>query len=56
LKLLPTGQKIQLGAAYAAAVRRPDRLYTEYWGDAGARRFWYDGKTITLFDPALGVR
>jgi hypothetical protein len=53
--LLPTGQKIQLAAAYDAAVRRPDRVYTEYWGDAGSRRFWYDGKTITLYDPTLGL-
>ena len=28
--LLPPGQKIQLAAAYDAAVRRPDRFYTEY--------------------------
>jgi hypothetical protein len=53
--LLPTGQKIQLAASYDVAVRRPDRVYTEYWGDAGGRRFWYDGKTITLYDPTLGV-
>src|SRR5262245_4473871 len=53
--LLPTGQKIELAAEYDAAVRRPDRVYTEYWGDAGGRRFWYDGKTITLYDPTLGV-
>jgi len=44
--LLATGQKIQLAAEYDAAVRRPDRVYTEYWGDTGGRRFWYDGKTI----------
>jgi hypothetical protein len=53
--LLPTGQKIQLAAEYDVAVRRPDRVYTEYWGDAGARRLWYDGKSLTLYDPALGV-
>jgi hypothetical protein len=51
--LLPTGQKIQLAASYDAAVRRPDRVYTEYWGDAGGRRFWYDGKSVTLYDPGL---
>jgi len=53
--LLPTGQKIQLAADYDVAVRRPDRVYTEYWGDAGGRRFWYDGKTVTLYDPTLAV-
>jgi hypothetical protein len=53
--LLPTGQKIELAAEYDAAVRRPDRVYTEYWGDAGSRRLWYDGQTVTLYDPVLGV-
>jgi hypothetical protein len=53
--LLPTGQKIQLAASYDVAVRRPDKFYTEYWGDAGSRRLWYDGETITLYDPSLRI-
>jgi hypothetical protein len=53
--LLPTGQKLQLAASYEAAVRRPDRMFTEYVGDVDARRFWYDGKTVTLYDPVLDV-
>ena len=53
--LLPTGQKIQLAADYDVAVRRPDRVYTEYWGDAGARRFWEAAKTVTLYDPDLNL-
>jgi len=53
--LLPSGQKILLGASYDAAVRRPDRIYTKYTGDAGAKDFWFDGKRITLYDPNLGV-
>jgi len=53
--ILPSGQKIQLAGVYDAAVRRPDRVYTEYSGDAAARRFWYDGKSITLYEPMLNV-
>jgi hypothetical protein len=53
--LLPTGQKLQLGATYQAAVRRPDRVFTEYVSDTDARRLWYDGKTVTLYDPQLDV-
>ena len=49
--LLPTGQKIELAADYDVAVRRPDRVYTEYWSDTGGRHFWYDGQTVTLYDP-----
>jgi hypothetical protein len=53
--VLPSGQKIQLGAVQDIAVRRPDRVYTEYDGDAGAKRFWYDGKSITMYDAAADV-
>jgi len=53
--VLPTGQKIQLAAVEDIAVRRPDRIYTEYEGDAGAKRFWYDGKSITMYDSGAGV-
>jgi len=53
--LLPTGQKLQLAATYQAAVRRPDRVFTEYVGDVDTRRLWYDGKTVTLYDPVLDV-
>ena len=33
-------------------MQRPDRLYVEWSGDLGDRRFWYDGKSITLYNPA----
>ena len=49
-EVLPSGQKIQLGGAADAALRRPDRLYSEFRGDADAKRFWYDGKRVTLLD------
>jgi hypothetical protein len=48
--LLPSGQKILLSAEQDVAVRRPDRLYSHYRGETGRKRFWYDGKTITLLD------
>jgi hypothetical protein len=50
--VLPSGQKLQFAAAQEVALQRPGRLYIEYRGDLGDRRFWYDGKSITLFDPA----
>jgi hypothetical protein len=53
--LLPTGQKLQIAATYQAAVRRPNRVFTEYVGDVDSRRLWYDGKTVTLYDPAPDV-
>jgi hypothetical protein len=49
--VLPSGQKIQFGATQDVAVRRPGGAYVEYRGDVGSRRFWYNGETITLYDP-----
>jgi hypothetical protein len=48
--LLPSGQKIQLAASDDVLIRRPDRIYAEFQGETGDKRFWYDGKTITLYD------
>ena len=52
--VLPTGQKIQYSAESRVAVRRPDRVYAEKHGDAGSRRFWYNGEKATLVDGGLG--
>ena len=54
-EMLPSGQKVQLSAIEDVAVRRPDRAYIEYQGDLGAKRLWYDGKHVTLFDGAENV-
>lgn len=48
--LLPSGQKLLFAAAHDVAVRRPDRLYSNYQGETGRKRLWYDGKTVTLLD------
>jgi hypothetical protein len=50
--VLPTGQKLQFSAAEEVVLQRPGRLYVEWNGDLGARQFWYDGKSVTLYDPA----
>ncbi len=50
-----TGQKLQFAAALDAEVRRPDRLRLDYIGDLTAKRAWYDGETLTIFDPDHGV-
>lgn len=46
-----TGQKLQFAAAMDVALRRPDLLRVEYTGDLFAKRAWYDGKLLTVFDP-----
>jgi hypothetical protein len=51
--VLPSGQKLQFSAAEEVVVKRPGGLYVEWNGDLGARQFWYDGKSVTLYDPAM---
>src|SRR5690242_3783931 len=50
--VLPTGQKLQFLAAEEVALQRPGHLSVQWTGDLGDRRFWYDGKSVTLYDPA----
>ena len=50
--VLPSGQKLQYSASEDVALQRPGRLYVQWSGDLGDRRFWYDGTSITLYDPA----
>lgn len=49
-QILPSQAKLQFAAATDYAVRRPDELAVDYESDLGAKRFWYDGKTLTIFD------
>jgi hypothetical protein len=50
--VLPSGEKLQFAAAQEVVLQRPGRLYVEWNGDLGARQFWYDGNSVTLYDPA----
>jgi hypothetical protein len=51
--VLPSGQKLQFAAAEEVVLKRPGRIYVEWNGDVGARQFWYDGKSVTLYDPSM---
>ena len=51
--VLPSGQKLQFSSVEEVVLQRPGRLYVEWNGDLGARQFWYDGKSVTLYDPAM---
>ena len=50
--VLPSGQKLQFSATEDVALKRPSGLYVEWSGDLGDRQFWYDGKSVTLYDPS----
>jgi len=51
--VLPSGQKLQFASAEEVVLQRPGRLYVEWNGDLGSRQFWYDGKSVTLYDPGM---
>jgi hypothetical protein len=51
--VMPSGQKLQFSAVEDVMLQRPGRLHIEWNGDLGDRQFWYDGKSVTLYDPAM---
>jgi hypothetical protein len=53
--VLPSYVKLQYAGAMDVAVKRPDHLAANYKSDLGAKQVWYDGKTLTIFDPAHRV-
>jgi len=50
-EVLPADVKVQFAGAMDFAVQRPDQIAVDYRSDLGAKRFWYNGDTATIFDP-----
>jgi hypothetical protein len=50
-EVLPADAKVQFAGAMDFAVQRPDQIAVDYRSDLGAKRFWYNGDTATIFDP-----
>jgi len=53
-EVLDSGQKIQRNGIATLKVSRPDRLRADVVSDRGTQQLFYDGKTFTLYQPALG--
>jgi hypothetical protein len=53
--VLRSGVKLQYAGEMDTAIRRPDRLAISYKSDLGAKAIWYDGTTLTIYDPAHRV-
>jgi hypothetical protein len=49
------GKKLQYGVDMETFVRRPDRLRVNAEGDLVDKQFYFDGKTITLYDKDHNV-
>jgi hypothetical protein len=50
--VLPSYVKLQFAAEMDVAIERPDHLAVSYASDLGAKRVWYDAKSVTVLDPA----
>jgi len=49
--VLTSGQKLQFSSPATASVWRPNRLRADRKGDIVNQEFYYDGKTLTLYNP-----
>ena len=54
--VLTSGQKLQFGTAATASVQRPNKLRGDRKGDLVDQIFLYDGKSLTLYNPAEVLR
>lgn len=52
--ILEDGEKVEIAGHNVYRVKRPDRLSLDIKNDKQHRQFFYDGKTVTQFAPALG--
>jgi hypothetical protein len=49
---LDSGQRIDMDIAADVTVRRPNKLHAARAGERVSQEFYYDGKTLTLFNPS----
>ena len=49
--VLTSGQKLQYDSPATLSVSRPNKLHAHRKGDISNQEFFYDGKTLTLYNP-----
>ena len=54
-EVLDTGHRIDVDVSADVIVSRPNRLYSERKGDQLDQVFYYNGKTLTLYNPSSNV-
>jgi len=52
--VLVSGQKLQFTSVARTTLQRPNRLRSERIGDVVSQSFYYDGQTLTIFNPGDG--
>ena len=50
--VLASGQRVDVGVSANVIVSRPNKLRAERKGDLISQTFYYDGKTLTLYNPS----
>jgi hypothetical protein len=50
-EVLKSGTRVQYHKSSAVTIERPGRLRVDAEGDKGPRSYWYDGRSVTVFDP-----
>ena len=53
--VLDTGHRIDLDVSASVTVSRPNKLRSERKGDLVDQVFYYDGKTLTLYNPSNNI-
>lgn len=53
--LLDSGQRVDTDVSASVTISRPNRLRAERKGDLVSQIFYYNGKTLTLYDPNTKV-
>jgi hypothetical protein len=53
--LLESGQRVDYDVSATVTVSRPNKLRADRKGDLVRQVFYYDGKTLTLYDPGANV-
>ncbi len=53
--MLASGVKIQYAAELDTAIQRPNQLAVSYKSDIGGKAIWYNGATLTIYDPTHRV-
>lgn len=54
-EVLHTGQMVQYAGLLDTALKRPDRIRTDYRGDRDQSAAWFDGSSFTLLDPGMNL-
>ena len=54
-EILTTGPRVEYARQSRVVLERPDHLRVDSDSDKGRRSYYYDAKTLTVYDPEAGI-